>query len=106
MRHLILSYFSLVSIISSKSIQMVNMSIFLIFFKKRKGKNNNETKDNLELCHIIDTNYQGCLADCDYIEDIDHLFVKCNFYGRIWPLVACWFDFSTTTHKFLYDHLV
>lgn len=43
---------------------MVNISIFLIFIKKRKSKNNNETKDNLTLHHIIDTNDQGCSEGC------------------------------------------
>ena len=61
---------------------------------------------NLALRHIIDIYDQSCSADCRYIEDRDHLFVKCDFYGRIWSLVVSWLGFSTAPHKFLHDHLV
>lgn len=55
------------------------------------------TKDNLDLRHIIDINDQDCSICCGSIKDRDHLVVKCDFYGRIWPLDISWLDFSTTT---------
>jgi len=42
------------------------------------------TKDNLAARHIIHLNDQGCSTCCGLIEDNDNLFVKCDFYGKLW----------------------
>jgi len=36
---------------------------------------------------------------------MDHLFVRCHFYGRIWCLVSRWLGFSTTIQGTLLDYL-
>jgi hypothetical protein len=49
---------------------------------------------------------QGCLANYGSNKDRDHLFVKCNFYGRIWQLIGGWLGFSTPIHGNLMAHLL
>jgi len=50
-------------------------------------------------------NDQGCSIGCGLMEDLDHLFVKYDFYGRLRYLVASWLGFSTTTHDNLHGYL-
>jgi len=54
---------------------------------------------------ILAINNQNCIVNCVLNEDIDHLFVKCDFYGRILPLISSWLGFSTTSQGNLLDHL-
>lgn len=37
---------------------------------------------------------------------MDHLFVKSNFYGRLWSLISGCLGFSTTTNGSLMKHLL
>lgn len=36
----------------------------------------------------------------------DHLFVKCHFLGRLWPIISIWPGFSTEFQEKLLDHLL
>jgi len=38
-------------------------------------------------------------------EDMDHLFVNYDFYGKIWSAIFCWLGFSTVAQRNLSDHL-
>lgn len=40
------------------------------------------------------------------VENMDHLYVKYDFYGRIWSLTSCWLGFSKAFQMILLDHLV
>ena len=39
-------------------------------------------------------------------EGRDNLFVRCEFFEKLWLLVVSWFGFSTTTHDTLKNHLI
>jgi len=56
-------------------------------------------KDNLVRRQILAQNDKYCSVGCGFIEDRDHSFAKCGFYGRIWSLVSSWLGFSTTTNE-------
>jgi len=34
---------------------------------------------------------------CGMLEDVDHSFVKCDFFDRFWYLITDWLDFATVT---------
>jgi len=53
------------------------------------------TKDNLFKRGVIQYNNQRYMGDCGFNEDIDHLFVTCNFFGNIRGLVSLWQCFVT-----------
>jgi len=42
------------------------------------------TKDNLFMTNIFVASNVHCSTDCESLEDIDHLFFKCDFYARLW----------------------
>lgn len=45
------------------------------------------------------------MRDCDSNEDVDHLFVKCDF-DRIWYLISDWVEFVTVTPGILSDQFM
>jgi len=53
----------------------VNIFIWCLFL------NQIPTKNNLVRRHIFANNDAQCSSDCGYLEDQDHLFFQCNFYG-------------------------
>jgi len=64
------------------------------------------TKDNLVRRHIIALTDHNCSDGCELLKDMEHLFVKCEFYDRLWSLVSGWLGFSTATHGNLFVRLV
>jgi len=52
------------------------------------------------------SNWSKLWAWCGLLDDMDHLFVKSNFYGRLWSLIYDCIGFSTTTHSSLMEHLL
>jgi hypothetical protein len=38
-------------------------------------------------------------------EDIDHLFVKCDFYGKLWYFISSWLGFSTAYNAMVLEHI-
>jgi len=64
------------------------------------------TKDNLRERRSLDLNEQNYTTGCGLIEDKDYLFVKCNFYGRIWSLISSSLGLTTASQSYLLDHLV
>jgi len=43
------------------------------------------TTDNLIRRHVLDPNALLCTDGCGTIEDIDHLFLSCGFFGKVCP---------------------
>lgn len=39
-----------------------------------------------------------CSNDCGCLEDIDHFFLQCDFFGRLWSLISGWLGFGTIHH--------
>jgi len=64
------------------------------------------TKDNLFRRHILAATNILCSNDCGCLEVIDHLFLQCDFVGRLWSLISGWLGFGTTHHSNILDHLL
>jgi hypothetical protein len=77
----------------------VNLFVWRLF------RNRLPTKDNLYRRGAIDESQLMCAALCGVTEDIDHLFFRCDVYGRIWLLVSNWlgidsvFNGNISTHS-------
>jgi len=46
------------------------------------------TRDKLFQRRVLLISDQGCVANCGFNEDMEHLFFKCIFFGDLWKLVA------------------
>lgn len=49
---------------------------------------------------------QRCVANCGVDGNIDNLFVKRDFFSRLWPIISNCLGFSTTSQTKLLDHLL
>ncbi|KEH43022.1 hypothetical protein MTR_1g080940 [Medicago truncatula] len=47
-----------------------------------------------------------CAGDCGKMEDIDHLFLSCDFFGHLWHDIANWLGFSTMPPEHESDHFL
>jgi len=47
---------------------------------------------------------QICREGCGLNEDVDHLFVRCDFLGNIWSLVSNWLGFATVNPNTISVH--
>ena len=63
------------------------------------------TRDNLLQRRVISASEQGCTTNCCVNEDMDHLFVKCDFYGRLWYFISSWLGFCTTYNGKVLEHI-
>jgi len=54
---------------------------------------------------VLADNDQGCIANCGFNEDRDHLFINCPVFGGLWPQITKWLGFSTIFHGSLVHHL-
>ena len=62
------------------------------------------TKDSLLKRHILmDTNVSYSIG-CDSVDDQDHLFFQCNFYGRFWYMISSWLGITFISQGELRDH--
>lgn len=50
--------------------------------------------------------HQLCAGDCDKMEDIDHLFLSCDFFRHLWHDIANWLGFSTMPPEHVSDHFL
>lgn len=73
------------------------------FFAWRLFLDRVPTKNNLVRRHIIALTNQICSAVYGFLEDRDHLFVKCKFFGRLSNFVSGWLWFSKAAHGSLMD---
>jgi len=49
------------------------------------------TTDNLIKRHILHPNAQLCVGECGTLEDAKHLFLSCDFFGKLWYGISHWF---------------
>jgi len=54
--------------------------------------------------HILHPNAQLCMRVCGLMEDIDHFFISCEFFRKIWLGISHWLGFSTIRHAHVVDH--
>jgi hypothetical protein len=63
------------------------------------------TRDNLLQQRIIARSDQEGTTTCGMNEDVNHLFVNCNFHGRLWYLVSGGLGFSTVYNSRILEHI-
>ena len=68
-------------------------------------RNRVPTRNNLFQWRIIACTDQECTAACGMNKDVNHLFVNCNFYGRLWYLISRWLGFSTVYNSRILEHI-
>jgi len=54
--------------------------------------------------NVLDVSLVSCAASCGELEDMDHLFFKCNHYGHLWLLISHWLGIDTVYHGDLNIH--
>jgi hypothetical protein len=65
-----------------KFIWLKEVSLKVSIFAWRLMRNRVPTRGNLWRRHILATNEQGCTANCGNNEDMNHLFVNCEFFWQ------------------------
>jgi hypothetical protein len=60
---------------------------------------------NLFRRNILDYNDSFISATCGLVEDLDHLFFSCAFYGQPWLLISGWLGISTTLQGSLFENV-
>lgn len=75
-------------------------------FVWRMFRNRLSTKDNLERRGVIQLNSNTCIIGCGQHETLDHLFVKYQFFGRLWSLFRHWMRITFVDTVNLSDHVL
>jgi len=63
------------------------------------------TKDNLIKKHILLPNANLCVGGCGMMEDAKHLFLFCDFYGKLWYGISHWLSYHIVFFEHMPDHL-
>jgi len=61
-------------------------------------------KDNLFKRDIISFNDCLCSSGCGMSEDMDHLFLRYNFFNSLWSLVAKWWCRNSRKQYYLWTY--
>jgi len=67
-------------------------------------RNRLPTKDNLLRRGILHTDSCQCIAGCDSMKTVNHLFLHCSLFGTIWNCVRCWIGLSIAVPLNVSDH--
>ena len=54
--------------------------------------------------NVLDVSHVTCATLCGKLEVRDHLFFKCNHYGRLWLLISSWLGIVTVFHAEINIH--
>jgi len=73
-------------------------------FVWRLLRNRLPTRDNLLRRSIIHSTTSMCVADCDVIETISHLFLACSISLTLWSSVWSWLGLYAVSHNEMRDH--
>jgi len=68
-------------------------------------RNRLPTTDNLIKRHILHPNAQLCVGGCSLIEDAKHLFLSCDFFGKLWYGISQWLGYQLVFPDNVSDHL-
>jgi len=71
----------------------------VLIFAWRLFLNRIPTRDKPFQCRVLLVSEQGCIANCGYNEDREHLFLTCGFFGGVWNIIAEWLGFSIVFHS-------
>ena len=80
----LLSSVNLVTADHTKTIWNNEVPLKVNLFSWLLLRNRLPTMDNLIRRRILHLNTQLCAGGCSKMEDVDHLFLSCNFFGKIW----------------------
>ena len=64
------------------------------------------TRNNLLTRGIISATDSNCVAECRQLESVEHLFLQCNIFAKVWQQVRFWIGVSGVDHYRLRDHFV
>ncbi|XP_024636608.1 uncharacterized protein [Medicago truncatula] len=64
------------------------------------------TKVNLVHRRVIDTEAAMCVTDCGMSETAQHLFLSCDVFSSLWPLVRHWLGIVGVDTNVLLDHFL
>lgn len=53
---------------------------------------------------MLNVSQVSCASLCGGLEDKDHLFFKCDYYGCLWLLVWNWLGIDTIFHGDIISH--
>lgn len=90
---------------TSSSLWLKVVPLKITIFSWRFLRNRLPTKDNLVRCQVLPFDDHICTGACGMNEDRWSMFVRCDFYGRLWLLIANWHVFATVSQGSFQDHL-
>ena len=64
------------------------------------------TKENLANLGIISMKAWLCRAGCGQVEDLNHLFISCPYFGALWPLVWAWLGVAGAQSQVISNHFL
>ncbi|GAU30108.1 hypothetical protein TSUD_295890 [Trifolium subterraneum] len=64
------------------------------------------TKANLTSRGIILVEDSHCISGCGAVESAQHVFISCNMFGSLWPLISSWVGAPMVTAQTLSDHFL
>jgi len=75
-------------------------------FASRLLHNHIPTTSNLTRRQVLQPNVHLCVGGFGRLMDIDHLFLSCDFFGKIWYDISSWLGFTTIHPTRVSDHLL
>jgi len=76
----------------------------VVVFAWRLFRNRLATKDNLFRRGVINNNSCLYVSGCGSLENVNHLFLHCSFFGAVWCHIMRWVGFSMVTPFAISDH--
>ncbi|XP_024634718.1 uncharacterized protein [Medicago truncatula] len=64
------------------------------------------TKANLVQRRVLDSEASLCVSDCGMSETAQHLFLSCDAFSSLWPLVRNWLGILGVDTNVLLDHFL
>jgi len=64
------------------------------------------TGSNLVHRQVLQPDNILCVSGCGFVELVDHLFVACNLFGRVWSLICNWLGISFVCPGSITDHFL
>ncbi|AES88425.1 hypothetical protein MTR_4g054990 [Medicago truncatula] len=56
--------------------------------------------------HLWTVEARFCVTGCGHVEDVNHMFLSCPFFGALWPMVRAWLDAEGVDSHAISDHFV
>ena len=75
-----------------------------VVFVWRLFRNRLPTEDNLFRHGVLNNDSCLCVAGCGSLEDVNHLFLHCSFFGSVWNFILRWVGLSSAAPFSPPDH--